>query len=462
MDRDGIRIEEISYTGLALDIFHNFWLILLMAAAIWLGATGIGNLTYVPQYTAEATLAVTVKGGSGSYANLSTASAMANVFGEVFQSDSLKKLIQDDMGEKTDAVILSRQIPETNLLHLKVSTADPRQSYLFIRAALKHYEEVSGYVFANAALEVVQEPLVPSEPSNVSRFIDRRPELTLLGFLGMTAVITAFYLLRFTVKNAASAKNQLDGDILGVIPYERKETNLRGKQSKKALRLDSPIVSMRFAEATRRMEAAVERKMRKEGQKVLLVTSISENEGKSTVAANIAVALAEKHHKVLLVDGDLKKPAMYKIFEEKSAARKSFDQVLTEEVSWRDAACYNQDTSLWEIFQMRGMQETSRLLDVSVLENLIGEWREEMDYIIIDCSPTAVAADAEVWMQLADTTLLVVRQDWSDVRVINDTVDLIWQSGCEFSGFVLNAFRQEWGTERQEYTRGDYSWTEGK
>ena len=84
-------------------------------------------------------------------------------------------------------------------------------------------------------------------------------------------------------------------------------------------------------------------------------------------------------------------------------------------------------------------------------------WREEMDYIIIDSSPTAVSTDSEVWMQLADTVLLVIRQDWSDVRVINDTVDLVWQSDTDFAGFVLNAFRSEWTQPRQEYGYRSYA-----
>ena len=55
----------------------------------------------------------------------------------------------------------------------------------------------------------------------------------------------------------------------------------------------------------------------------------------------------------------------------------------------------------------------------------------------------AAAADAELWMRHADTVALVVRQDRADVRVINDTVDLIWKSAGDFSGFILNAFQEE-------------------
>lgn len=92
---------------------------------------------------------------------------------------------------------------------------------------------------------------------------------------------------------------------------------------------------------------------------------------------------------------------------------------------------------------------------------LVEEWKKEFDYIVIDCSPTAVSTDAEIWMALADTVLLVVREDWADVRVINDTVDMIWQSGKDFAGFVLNAFHREWAAGSSEYGYGGYGQEKG-
>ena len=79
------------------------------------------------------------------------------------------------------------------------------------------------------------------------------------------------------------------------------------------------------------------------------------------------------------------------------------------------------------------------------LRQLIEQLKESMDLIVVDCPPVVAAADAEIWMHQADTVVLVVRQDVSDIRVINDTVDLIWKSTGDFSGIILNAFRQEEG-----------------
>lgn len=55
----------------------------------------------------------------------------------------------------------------------------------------------------------------------------------------------------------------------------------------------------------------------------------------------------------------------------------------------------------------------------------------------------SLASDTELLMKLADTAVLIVRQDWTDIRAVNDAVDNIGQSGTDFSGFVLNVFQRE-------------------
>ena len=223
MQRELFRLDEISVRGLCLDLLKNLWMILLGAAAVWMAATGIHNMIYDPAYTSSATLVVTEKGENSTYASLSTAASMADVFGQVFQSEALRDRIISDVGEEIEGSISCVPISETNLLVLSVTSPDPRQAYLFINSALTHYEDVASDVFSNAALQIVQEPEVPEFPSNTSWFLAHRNLLTVLGAVGAAAVIMLFYLLRMTVKNAAAAERQLDGKVRGVIPYEKKE-----------------------------------------------------------------------------------------------------------------------------------------------------------------------------------------------------------------------------------------------
>ncbi|HJC74829.1 MAG TPA: polysaccharide biosynthesis tyrosine autokinase [Candidatus Mediterraneibacter faecavium] len=490
MNRELFRFDEISIRGLCMDLLRNAWMILIAGISLWFLATGWHNLTYEPQYTSSATLVVTLKGESNTYSSLSLATQMADVFSQVFQSDVLRERIVEDTGEDIHGTISCTPVTETNLMVLSATCSDPRQAYLYINSALRHYEDVAGDVFSNSALQIVQDPEVPSAPSNTSWALSHRYLLAGLAMIAMAGVICLFYLLRFTVKTPACGARQLDGKIRGTIPYEAKggafelfdslgigaaEDTLRGAGSrrksagksrkgkrngkengreKRSLLLNSPLVTMGFAEATRRVEARVEYHLRKKKEQVLLVTSVMENEGKSTVAANLALALAEKHRKVLLIDGDLLKPAMHKLFEEQKGDAVSLAEALEGKTEGKTMIRYDEKHKFWKLFQYRAAEDPASILDGVKLQAWMDAWKRELDYIIVDCSPVSVSSDAEVWMNVVDSVLLVVREDRADVRMINDAVDAVWQSGKDFAGFILNAFHKEWF---QGISEGGYS-----
>ena len=436
-----LSLDKASLQGAGWQILKNWWVVLCWMAAMFLGATGVGNLLYTPEYTASSTLVIRMM-GTDAYTSLAQTTQMTAVYSEIFQSEALRNLVSESIGEPVEGSISCTQIAETNLLVLSATSPTPRQAYLFIQAALRNYEQVASYVFSDAVLEVVQEPNVPDAPSNSSFFIRRWPELTLLAGMAAAALIALIYLLRRTVKAAGNASGLLDGPILGTIPFEKKQTlSRRGKKKEiPALLLNSPLVSMDFAESSRRAATRVEAHLRHHKAKVLLVCSVEENEGKSTVAANLAIAIAEHGEKVLLVDGDLRKPAQYKIFDRKGEKRLSLSDVLTGKSSLEEVLSRNSKAGFWELFQYESVAQAGNLLAGAKLRQLMEELKDQADVIVIDCPPLAAAADAEIWMHLADTVALVVRQDASDVRVINDTVDLIWKSAGDFAGFLLNAF----------------------
>ena len=103
------------------------WMIILAAVSVWLAATAIHNLTYEPEYTASSTLVVSVKGQTDAYASLSLTSQMADVFGQVFQSDALREKIIEDVGENIEGTISCVPVAETNLLvHVKERHHPPK------------------------------------------------------------------------------------------------------------------------------------------------------------------------------------------------------------------------------------------------------------------------------------------------------------------------------------------------
>lgn len=147
MNQDEINLDSINYRGIIRDLLKNWWIIVLIVISLYLAATGIGKLVYIPEYTVSTTLVVNAQGTSDTYTSLAMANEMADIIKEVFQSDVLLELVENEIGKTNQGTITCNQIQETNLLVLNVTSKDPQNAYQFMNSALKHYDEVSDYVF---------------------------------------------------------------------------------------------------------------------------------------------------------------------------------------------------------------------------------------------------------------------------------------------------------------------------
>ena len=452
-DTKEFNLDEISLRSVCVDVVKNLWVIVLAAVAAWFAVTGVEKLIYVPEYTATATLAVSAKGSSSNaYTSLSMTSQMAGVFSEVFSSNVLRERIAEDMGvDSIQGEITTSIIEETNLITLQVTSENPRETYLIISSALDNYDTVSDYLFSNAVLRIVQEPSVPYSPSNVMN-ISRIRKLGMLGAAGgVGALLVLLSVLRFTVKTRQGAARNLDGRLLGTIPYEKKQFTWKEilQKKKKSLLISTSLVSMVFSESIRKLVTRLNHHMSRRKQKVILVTSVSENEGKSSVAANLALALAEKGKRVALIDGDLKKPAQYKVFGQPEAPKGWLSDYLSGKAGIGEVLVHDKSRSLYMIYQNSSVRNSGGLLESSQMKDLINACRKNMDYLVLDSSPMALASDAELMLKQVDLAVLVVRQDRANIRAINDAADVIRKSGVDFGGFVLNAFHRELSLQPQ-------------
>lgn len=282
------------------------------------------------------------------------------------------------------------------------------------------------------------------------------------GGLAAAAIILMSY-LRFTVKTKETARRQLDGHVIGVIPYETKNRTLKTaiKRRKKALLITSRLHSMAFSESVRKVSTLVEHHMKRRNQKILLITSAEENEGKSSVAVNIALAMAEKGKKVLLIDSDLRKPSLYKIFEKKKDTAHSLSEFLEGKCEIQDTVVKEKE-GLFVVYQYQSIRESGKDLNGEMMKQFLRSCRKLVDYVIVDTSPMNMTTDAEIIMGEVDTVAVVVRQDWSSIGVINDISDVVTQSGVDFAGYILNAFHREYPWKVTSASYGYYGYQDKK
>ena len=426
-------------------IWQHFWMVVMCAATFGLLAYSATVLYIHPTYTCKATFAVMPRSSNSIYqggASAVTAST-AEQFATLLTSTTLLGRVRRMSGSVVDGTSVSAEaVKDTNLVELVVSGPDPRSTYSMCVGILDHYQDYSQYVFESVIMEEISSPVVPDKQLMRSY---RRKMILLAGGAGALAMVGLLGFFCFTsgtVQTLHGAHNQVDGNLLVTLNHQRKRRTLKSlfKRQKSSLLISNPTTSFLYVETIHQLRAILEHGQRQHGYKTFLVTSVGENEGKSTVSANLALSLAKRHKKVLLVDCDLRKAAQHLIFDEterhlpiNNLLRGNLDpETLVRALHYRKAE------NLFYLFSSNVRRHSAELLGSEYMANLVQILRENFDYVILDSSPMGMFTDSEVLSDFADASLMVVRQDVMRDVAINDAIDKLSRCKAEFLGFVFN------------------------
>lgn len=423
------------------DILVNWWVILLGAIAAALMASVILTERYEPRYTTTATFAVSSRSNSNAHNNLSAAYEMAETLQAILQSNTMKKIICEELEVNScDAEITSQILGQTNLLVLRVTANTSKEATEVIRVVMDNYTRVSYYALGNAMMDVLEEPEVPIYPDN---------PLNISSDMKKVFVITAFLLiclfglmsyLRDSIKREEEIEKKLDARSMGVIPYEFKYKTIKEffKRRKKALLVSSPVAGFAFAESYKKLATKVDYQMKKHGQKALVVTSVSENEGKSTVAANLAISLAEQSKKVILIEGDLRRPSQFLIFGENPTEQQEIGEYLSGHIKVKNIISKSKIDNLYYILGKNCYSSSTEKVDSKAMSKLLAACKEIADYVIIDSPPAGLLGDAEVLAKMAGAVLVVTKQNFMLAEDVNEVLDNFRIQQANVLGVVLN------------------------
>ena len=439
---DGGLVPQIDLISMLKDIAKEWWAILLLSLAVALFADIWVNVTYQPEYKTSTTFVVTAKGmNTNVYQNLNSTQQLAQQFTEIMDSNVLKKKVAQDLKMSSLNIDSSVDlVPETNLITLSVKAGTAVESYRILQSIMKNYNTVSDYAIKNVIIETIQSPAVSMAPVNPLN----EKKTMIMAFIAAAAVfmvlVAGLSYLRDTIKNPKDVTSKLDTRLLGSIYHEKKSKSIKLRKKKEfvSMLISNPLRSFQYAESNKMMSSRVRSYMDKENAKTLLVTSVMENEGKSTVAANLALGLAQEGSRVMLIDCDFRKPAQYKIFDMEGKDADDLGKVLTGKAGTENLICNWNDTNLYMILNRTSSNSIEALLKSTTLRQIVGFCRQNMDYVIIDTSPLALVSDTEELAQMADASVLVVRQDTVLTKDINDAIDILNNTRGKVLGCVLN------------------------
>jgi receptor protein-tyrosine kinase len=174
---------------------------------------------------------------------------------------------------------------------------------------------------------------------------------------------------------------------------------------------------------------------------VLVVSSSQPMEGKTTVVSNLGIALAEIGGKVLLIDGDMRRPQLHKVFDQ--ANRRGLGDFLLQSSATNGLALEVpvDKTSVPHLYLLPSGASTDNifgLLYSGGMPQLLSRFREEFDYVLVDAPPCLEYADARKMARYADGLVLVVRANYTGRKTAQAAVRRLECDGIRVTGVILN------------------------
>ena len=397
------------------DILQRW--ILIVAVMIVFGSVFdfMKTVTYVPQYGTSMT--ATLSGGEDTFKNIDKVQSYVNTLDYLMNSNNAKSYVKKKMPITKTTYKAEVTLKQANVVKIKVTADTKREAYFSIKYLNDWYRENTERYSFPYNITVLKESKFSTKPVNPNSHIKN----FLIGAVGSGFVLSClfglYFFLRDTIKSEEEVENKLDTRLYAKLPFEVKKRE--DARNKKAILITSLKTSFFFRESMNKLRSKVEASSDKHGYKSFMITSAYENEGKSSIAANLALALAKNGHKVVLVDADFNKPAVFKIFDLDGS--KSLNKAIEGTSSWRSQVV--SDRSGLDLLPCSQDTLKSELLTNSKkLDEIMKELREEYDFVIVDTSPAYLLNETMAMNELVDATLFVVRQDYATSDVINGTV----------------------------------------
>ncbi|CAI6036612.1 CpsD/CapB family tyrosine-protein kinase [Cohnella sp. JJ-181] len=184
------------------------------------------------------------------------------------------------------------------------------------------------------------------------------------------------------------------------------------------------------------LRANIEFLANKSAIEVLTVTSTDWGEGRTTTAVNLALAYSRSGKKVLLIDADLRRPALHAVLGQ--IRRNGLSNYLANQQTLQDIVKESGYSNLHVITAGDQLPGPTELLSSGRLSELFEELRGRYDRVIVDASPLTAAADAQIVAAATDGVVMVVAYASTKRAELQKTAKTLSQNGTPLLGIVLN------------------------
>lgn len=384
---------------------------------------------------------------------------LLNSMPQVVNSDFIKSLKQDEArieGEyaKASAKYTDRH-PDVISLKNQLNAIKAKIDIETKRLIQSIKIELSGQ-FSGNNIRIIDYAAAPKQPYFPKKLINLLIGMVAGILLGLLAAFM-LELLDASVKSSDDLEARLKMPLLGFVPYEK----LRNKTAEYASMLKEG--NHLTAEAVRNIRTMINFSLNAEGTNAFLIASSLQGEGKTFFAANVAAAFAQTGKKVLLVDGDLRRSRLHRVF--KVSNEKGLSNLWTSDPEKNSFEANIQKTEVKNLSVMTsGVRppNPAELLNTPLLGGFIKWAKENYDLLIIDCPAVMPVSDTLLWGHSISNAVFVIKYAATNAKAAGLVVKKMSNAGIKVLGGVITSYRAGGIADKYGYYKANYYYADNE
>ncbi len=328
-----------------------------------------------------------------------------------------------------EARLLDLPVKEKNLARLvRQQTVSDRIYKLLLE---KYHEARIAEAMSLSAARLVEPATVPKSPVKPRKKLNIALACVFGLLLGIMLAALVEY-LDDTIKDVDDVRRYLHLPVLGSVPrFRAPELTLISDLGERSS----------AAEAYRVLRSNITFASVDQPVKTLLVTAATQLEGKTTTVANLGIAMSQEGKKVLLVDTDLRRPALHRMFDLDNT--RGLTSTLVGSFALEDVIQPTEIENLSVLTSGPLPPNPAELLNSAKMRELLSELQDQWDIILFDSPPTIMAADAAILASITDGVLFVIEQHNASRRIIAEAINVLQSAKARLLGVALNKWRAE-------------------
>ena len=449
MKNKGFRID---IKKLTIFLLKHSWLIILYAVIGFSAMYGYTRYYLVDTYSAYATMYV-LNGNPNlvnyQYTNstdLNSALQLLDTYMVVVRSKKVMNVVAERLSTTYPGItpdyiagtLSMGSVADTGVLRVICTTSDPQLSADICNAVLDVAPSEIIRVVSAGSIEIIDYADTPTEPD--ARSPKKKGMIgAIAGGVAAAATLVFLFLIKREVDDAEDLTENYKVPLLGSV--KRAKKNNPDPRTFK-ISLDSPMETL---ETYAKLRMNLFYTLTEKEQRVVEVTSSISGEGKSTIAANLAISCAMSGKRILLIDGDMRRSCQRDIFGYDEHAS-GLSDVLIQACCWREALFHTDMDNLDVLPAGHVPPNPAELLGTAAMKKLISEVDAEYDLVFLDAPPINIVSDPLVLSPFITGCLFVTRQNFSDHREIKKALIAAEMAGMNVLGMVFDGEKVHTGS----------------